>query len=81
MRTLLFGPGFLANNLAEFLPTRDQGNVLCAIFFFALIFYLFALPALLILFDDFFTADKSEAHKNNDTQGTSKNNNFKANFL
>ena len=63
MTTLIFGLGFLVNNLGEFLPSRDQGNVLCAIFFFALIFDLFVLPALLILFDDFFTADKSEADR------------------
>ena len=60
MTTLIFGLGFLVNNLGEFLPSRDQGNVLCAIFFLALIFDLFVLPSLLILFDNFFTDKKNK---------------------
>ncbi|MBV1872651.1 MAG: hypothetical protein KUG83_08910 [Gammaproteobacteria bacterium] len=51
MTTLIFGVGFLVNNLADFLPLTKQGNALCAIFFLALILDLFVLPSLLIFFD------------------------------
>lgn len=70
MSTLIFGCAMLASNLSGFLPTRDQNNVVAAIFFLALAFDLFILPSLLIFFDDLFGGSSKKSDDDN-LQGAS----------